>query len=431
MSTKLHLECDGVDASTLFVDSGPSAHTVSSNGNAQIDTAESKFGGASGLFDGNGDDLSIPDSADFDFIATVNDYSLGIWAKTSGAGGPSGDRYLVTQREDAGNRWFLNHNASGYLNFEVISSSATILSLSGGTISDDAWHWIAVIKVGIEYGLYLDGVQVAYLSDASMRTFAGQLLIGNISVGDATRSWDGWLDDIFIADSNIHGAAPNAGLTDTITVPTSASSSLSVSSSSSLSVNPIFHWEPDYNSIVSGVKFDTQVTTIKSDAEQRRAKISKPRYHATLNFINYLETRGDLSAIGGFFNSRRGRFDWFWLPSFKHDTYLTQNYTTGTKIYVENNTRFTDVSNAHGNYVYIFDGTNYEVKQVTSTGNDGGGDFIFIRGGFDNPYTILSAKGQKVWVQIAYKVRFVSDTYEDNNIADYVQSTAISFIEVL
>lgn len=43
---------------------------VTANGHAQVSTAQSVFGGASALFDGNGDDfLSIPQSADWDFGA--------------------------------------------------------------------------------------------------------------------------------------------------------------------------------------------------------------------------------------------------------------------------------------------------------------------------------------------------------------------------
>ena len=48
--TKLLLHCNGTDGSTTFTDE--IGKTVTANGNAQIDTAQSKFGGASGLFDG-------------------------------------------------------------------------------------------------------------------------------------------------------------------------------------------------------------------------------------------------------------------------------------------------------------------------------------------------------------------------------------------
>src|SRR3990167_5725818 len=65
--TQLLLHCDGVDAATTFTDEIGKA--VTANGNAQIDTAQKKFGTASGLFDGTGDYLSLADSDDWNFGA--------------------------------------------------------------------------------------------------------------------------------------------------------------------------------------------------------------------------------------------------------------------------------------------------------------------------------------------------------------------------
>jgi hypothetical protein len=60
---------EGADGSTSFVDESPSGHTLTAVGNAQVDTGQSKFGASSGLFDGNGDYISIPDSDEFTFGA--------------------------------------------------------------------------------------------------------------------------------------------------------------------------------------------------------------------------------------------------------------------------------------------------------------------------------------------------------------------------
>src|SRR5690606_25450842 len=59
-SVVLLLHMDGADGSTMFIDSSANGLTVTANGNAQIDTAQSKFGGAAALFDGNGDYLALP-----------------------------------------------------------------------------------------------------------------------------------------------------------------------------------------------------------------------------------------------------------------------------------------------------------------------------------------------------------------------------------
>lgn len=58
-NVSLLLHMDGANGSTTFIDSSSNALTVTPNGNAQISTAQSKYGGASGLFDGTGDFLSM------------------------------------------------------------------------------------------------------------------------------------------------------------------------------------------------------------------------------------------------------------------------------------------------------------------------------------------------------------------------------------
>ncbi len=83
--TRLLLHMDGTDGATTFPDSSPSARTVTVNGNAQVDTAQSVFGGASALFDGTGDFLTVPEAADFD-IAT-GDFVIDFRWRTSSLGG--------------------------------------------------------------------------------------------------------------------------------------------------------------------------------------------------------------------------------------------------------------------------------------------------------------------------------------------------------
>ncbi|MGE3298622.1 MAG: phage tail protein, partial [Porticoccaceae bacterium] len=57
------LHMDGTNGSTTFTDQ--KGHTFTATGNAQISTAQSKFGGASALFDGTGDLVSSADHADW------------------------------------------------------------------------------------------------------------------------------------------------------------------------------------------------------------------------------------------------------------------------------------------------------------------------------------------------------------------------------
>ena len=59
-NVSLLLYGDGANGSTTITDSSPTPKTVTAVGNAQISTAQSKFGGASIAFDGAGDYLIVP-----------------------------------------------------------------------------------------------------------------------------------------------------------------------------------------------------------------------------------------------------------------------------------------------------------------------------------------------------------------------------------
>src|SRR5215510_10654891 len=86
MSQVLLIHCNGTDGSTTFTDSSVSAHTVTADGNAQVDTAQSQFGGASALFDGNVDKLEITGTlGDFNF--GTGEFTIDFWIRFSSVSG--------------------------------------------------------------------------------------------------------------------------------------------------------------------------------------------------------------------------------------------------------------------------------------------------------------------------------------------------------
>lgn len=81
----LLLHCNGTNASTTFTDGSPTPKTVTAFGNAQISTARSQFGGASGLFDGSGDYLTAGAAADWKHLHDDSvDYAIEGWVYWSG-----------------------------------------------------------------------------------------------------------------------------------------------------------------------------------------------------------------------------------------------------------------------------------------------------------------------------------------------------------
>lgn len=178
----LMLHGDGSDASTTFTDSSPAAKTITAVGNAQIDTAQSKFGGASMLFDGAGDYITAPDSADWDF--GTGDFTVDYWIRFAsvvnghypwnhGSGPMIGSRY------------------SGGMSFIINASNAII---DGTTMTTSTWYHIAFVRSGTTIALYKDGVQLATATNSFNITGASTAFtIG--AFNDGSNAHNGWIDE--------------------------------------------------------------------------------------------------------------------------------------------------------------------------------------------------------------------------------------------
>jgi hypothetical protein len=78
----LLLHGDGTNGSTTITDSSISPKTVTAVGNAQISTAQSKFGGASIAFNGTTSYLTTPANSDFAYDA---DFTIECWLYLTGS----------------------------------------------------------------------------------------------------------------------------------------------------------------------------------------------------------------------------------------------------------------------------------------------------------------------------------------------------------
>ena len=220
--TKLLLHMDGTDASTTFTDSSDAGHTVTANGNAQIDTAQSKFGGASGLFDGTGDYLSIADHASWQLGGGTGDFTIDFWVRFSSLA--EATQYFIAQIQDDTNHWsvFLD---SPNLVFRLVESGASSISISGSwSPSVDTWYHIAVVRSGTTFYLFVNGTQITSSSDADdIPDFTGSLYIGSFETVSQHIEFFGWMEEIRIVNSAVW--------TSNFSVPTASYQLSSVSNS--------------------------------------------------------------------------------------------------------------------------------------------------------------------------------------------------------
>mgnify|MGYP006283225149 CR=1 FL=1 len=216
--TKLLLHMDGTPGSQTFTDSGNTEHTVTANNDVEIRDLSRKFDSAI-YFEGN-DYLTIPDSTDWDIFSSSSDnWTIDFWVKHNVY--DTSQTYLL-QYDTSGDTkmWFVNKNPSGAISLRVYDSSSYIIDTGyGGSISDTDWHHVAVCKAGGDYGVYLDGTQVAYDNSASTVNADADLEIGRHYGGGGYL--EGSMDELRIINSNVFDASPNSGITDTISSPTS------------------------------------------------------------------------------------------------------------------------------------------------------------------------------------------------------------------
>jgi len=211
---------DGADASTTFTDASSSAHSLLSPGGAEIDTAESVFGGASLILDGTGN-VYAADSPDWHF--GTNDLTVHFWMKQTDT---TNNQIIVCQQTESGNQrsWTFNRLiTSGFIQFSGrVTGFTTFVTLTGTTVvTDGVWHHIAVVRSGTSFFLFIDGTieDTDTQSDAFFDSTA-PFGIGaqNISppAGAGANNYIGWLDEIVIYNGE-------ALWTANFTPPTSAS----------------------------------------------------------------------------------------------------------------------------------------------------------------------------------------------------------------
>jgi len=216
--TLLLLHGDGSDASTTITDSSSNAYACTAVGNAQIDTAQKKYGTGSILFDATGDYVQIADAA-WDSVFGTNPWTFELWARFAAVTGSnqtfiSKGGYGAVTGDVEGYSWKYNAGAQpSEVSFTHLDATPTLdvnPTSNTKTFVVDTWYHFSLVRESDgQYYFYVDGVSQGTLSGdnpdtaAIDSTSASDLRIG--ASWDASSSvglfFNGHIDELRISDS--------------------------------------------------------------------------------------------------------------------------------------------------------------------------------------------------------------------------------------
>lgn len=189
---------------------GPrTAETITTFGDAQVDTAQSKFGGASALFDGTGDYLSVTGP---DFGAS--EFTIECWIRL---GGVSGVQVIYDNRRPGANfagdtLWYLNGTSLYWF-----SNGGNVISASSAVTSTSTWYHVSVSRDSSNnIKMFVNGTQVGstYVDSSTYSQPDGNAFIGMNHESPNNHYINGHIDEIRVSST--------ARYTSNFTAPTSA-----------------------------------------------------------------------------------------------------------------------------------------------------------------------------------------------------------------
>jgi hypothetical protein len=187
---------------------GRTAKTVTAVGNAQVDTAQSKFGGASALFDGSGDSLEILTTG----LTTTGDYTVECFFRVTSfvtnahlfnlnAGASDLPGRTVVYFADTSGTMFVDTYSTGTPDYNSFGSPL----LTG--LSTGQFYHFAMCRSGSTTRFYLDGVL--------KQTGTSNVDIPNTGMTVGLSNFNGHVDELRFS----HTARYTGG---SLTVPTAA-----------------------------------------------------------------------------------------------------------------------------------------------------------------------------------------------------------------
>lgn len=198
---KVLLHFNGTDASTLIYDSAAGRTAKKAwvvAGNAQLDTAQFKFGPSSLLCDGTGDWVTTADHADYTLGTT---FTVETWFKSDATTGTA--QRLAGQAPSglaaATSAWYAERHTDDTMRFHLSDGAAFTTLASTSTFVQG--HSIAHLRVTLSGGtlrLFINGSLEASTAFAGTPNDSAEDLRVGAAGEETTSPWLGWIDEFAI-----------------------------------------------------------------------------------------------------------------------------------------------------------------------------------------------------------------------------------------
>ena len=153
--TKCLLHFDGADAATTTPE--VTGKVVTFVANAQLDTAQKKFGASSMLFDGTTDSIYLDDSADWVFGS--GDFTIDFWVRFNSVSSVQGF-YSQWNTAQLACIWYWD-NTDGLMHVGISADLSTINGYTAAwSPSTNTWYHLAFVRNGNSGRIYVDGTAI-------------------------------------------------------------------------------------------------------------------------------------------------------------------------------------------------------------------------------------------------------------------------------
>jgi RHS repeat-associated protein len=196
VNDSLLMVTNGGSGSTVFNDVSHKPKRITTGGNAQTSTSQSKFGSSAAYFDGSGDYLGVSDSVDFQLSG---DFTIEAWLYPTAF--PAGSGTIVTTRRDTNSvktpvGLWISKEGKMQIAASLSGSQYDVNLYSTSSVMLNQWSHVAATRSGNVWKIFINGEEKGSVTSViTPYTRTGTTNIG----GDTnTNYFTGYIDDLRI-----------------------------------------------------------------------------------------------------------------------------------------------------------------------------------------------------------------------------------------